>query len=282
MHYMMVFNILIPELGSLPKNSKDAVISILSQERPLSIRAIYHRVKKNYKYQYTYQAIFKAIKELVNAKVLIREEKGYEINIDWVKKLQSFTDIIETNYYAKERNQNISGIKDSNHGDDVLILNFDSLFDAEKYLYYFMKSELFKSEGDTICYKTNQEWRPAFYLRAEYNYYKRLIQRKHKFYFMCSGNSEKEKIAAKFYKSIGVNFKFVKERFPNDVLIFGDYLINIFIPETFAIKIRNFLKKGSIVDVSKILEKKISVKVIISKDKVLSRALKKQCVRNFK
>lgn len=278
----MTFEILIPEITNRPKNTKDAIINILTVEWPLTLRNIFYKIKKQYAYSSTYQSVYKAVKELCEKNVLKEKDKRYEINIDWIKKVQSFTDIVETNYYAKQRLQNLSGLKESKLGKDLIILNFESIFDAEKYLYYFMKTELFKKRKDVICFQMNSEWRPLFYLRAEYNYYKRLKKRGHKFYFLCSGDSYLEGLSKKFYKSIGINYKTVKQSFTSDVLVFHDYFIQIFIPEQLKNKIEKCLDKKDIMALLKeVLDKKSSIKLIINKDPLLANEFRKQVLKIF-
>lgn len=279
----MVLNILVPEMNTVPKNTKDAIINILTIEWPLSLRQIFFKIQKQYGYSSSYQAVFNAVKELVEINVLVDKEKKYEISIEWIKKLQSFTDIVETNYYAKERIQNISGIKDSKQKSDIIVLNFETIFDAEKYLYYFMKSELSKTKDDSVCWQTNLEWRPIFYLRSEYNYYKKFIKCNHKFYFVCSGNSEMEKLCEKFYKGIGVNYKIIREKFTNDILVFGDFFISIFIPEDLRIKMKDMLNKKNILNLfTDVMEHKSSIRVVITRDYSLANELKKKTIKFFK
>src|SRR3989344_7060121 len=278
----MTISIIIPEINVKPKSTKDAVINILALEWPLSLRGIFYKIKSKYGYSSSYQAVFNAVKELAELKVLVKKDKKYEINTEWIKRVQSFTDIVETNYYAKERVYNLFGIKDSKQKSDIIVLNFDTIFDAEKYLYYLMKSELFKTKNDIICWNLSAEWRPIFYLRSEYNYYKRLIKKGHKFYFLCSENSELERLSGKFYKAIGVNFKVTDEKFSNDVLVFGDSFVSIFIPETLKAKMRKLIGEKNIMNLLKeVLDYKSSIRVVINKDSSLAKELKKQAVKKF-
>jgi len=278
----MGLNLLIPEMNTKPTSTKDAVISILTIEWPLSLRNIFFKIKKQYGYSSTYQSVYKAVKELCETEVLTSKDKRYEINMEWIKKVQSFTDIIETNYYAKDRSQNISGLKESKSGEDMIVLNFDTIFDAEKYIYYFMKNELFKKKNDSVCFQLNHEWRPVFYLRAEYNYYKRLVEKGHKFYFLCSGESYIEDISKKFYKSLNIKYKTIKTNFPNDALIFGDYFIQIFIPEALKAKMKECLENKDILKLlEEVLQKKTSIKVIIHKDSSFASEMKKQIISKF-
>jgi len=277
----MSFNILIPDIENKPKNTKDAVINILSSQWPLTLRQIFYKIKKQYNYSFTYQSVYKSVKELKEIRVLIEKNKKYEINISWIKKLQSFTDIVETNYYAKNKLHNIGGLKESRAGQDLIILTFESVFDAEKYLYYLMKTELFKKKKDKICFQLNEEWRPLFYLRAEYNYYKRLIKKGHKFYFTCCGKTELEKKYKMFYKFLGINYKTINQNIPNDILVFGEYFIQIFIPETIKTKIRKFLEKQEVLNLLSVLGQKSSVKIIINKDKDLADEFRNQFLKSF-
>ena len=47
------------------KSTKDVIIEILSSEWPLSLNKIYYKIKKKYGINVNYQAIHKAVNELV-------------------------------------------------------------------------------------------------------------------------------------------------------------------------------------------------------------------------
>jgi hypothetical protein len=271
----MTFDILMPELNARPKNTKDGVISILIQEWPLTLRQIFYSIKKQFHYSSTYQSVYKAVKELKQKDVLKEKDKKYEINTEWIKKVQSFTDIVETNYYAKEKLQNFSGVKESKSGEDLIILNFETIFDAEKYLYYFMKTELFKKRNEKICFQLNNLWQPTCYLRAEYNYYKRLLEKNHKVYFLYSGNSEIEKKAAKFYSAIGVKLKKKNHEFSNETISFLDFFIQIFVSDKLKKEIKIALNLKDNLKLLKTLGTKSNIRIIINKDKGLAEEFRK-------
>ena len=74
-----------------------------------------------------------------------------------------------------------------------------------------------------------------------------------------------------------------KQSFANDLLVFDDYFIHIFIPEDFKKKMRELLKKQDImVLLNAVLDTKSSIRVVITKDKALAAEIKKQTVSNFK
>lgn len=261
-----MFEISVPDF-SKKGNSKDLVIEILTKEWPLSLKEIYAKCKKEFKYSGSYQSIFKAVNELLLKKVIVKKNKVYEINISWVKNLQSFTDVVETNYFSK--NQMSGGTKNS---DDLSILNFGSIFDAEKYLYYFVKTELKKMKDQNVVYEISNLWKVLFYYRAEYNYYTKLMKLGHKFLFFVSSNSDIENKAKTFYKNIGIRIK-KKGDMIVDSIVFGDYYIQMFIPENLQRKIRELISCGDELGLLKVLDEDSNVKVIVHKDKELARGI---------
>jgi hypothetical protein len=275
----MAFDILIPEPDNKPKNTKDAIINLLTTEWPLSLREIFNKIKKQFGYSSTYQSVYKAVHELLKKGVLRKKDKKYELNIDWIKKVQSFTDIVETNYYAKKRLKSLAGLKESRSHEDIMILTFDNIFDAEKYLYYFMKTELFRKKNDNVYWHLESEWRPLFYLRAEYNYYKRLLEKGHKFYFSSDGDSYLENLCKRFYVSIGISYRKSKKNIAGDILVFNDYFIQIFIPDELKKQMKKYLEKKDILGLLKnVLEKKSDtpIRLIINKDPNLADEMRKK------
>lgn len=277
----MAFSLIVPEISGSPKKARDAIISVLIHKWPLSIKEIYNQTKKHHSCSFSYQAVYKALNDLLDKKVLTKKGMKYEINIGWIKKVQSFTDIVETNYFANQELNSLSGLKNAEPNQNIMILNFKTVFDAEKYLYYFMKTELFNKTNKTITYQTTHEWKPIFYFRAEYNYYTKLKKRKHKIYFLTEGNSKIEKEIKKFYNKIGVKFKTTKNPPLNDIISFSDYLVQIFIPEKVKSKIAQHLEKNQFMELRETLSKKYSIKMIINKDSHMAKEMQKRIIKKF-
>jgi hypothetical protein len=272
-----MFELSIPNF-SKKGTSKDLILNVLATEWSLTLKEIYNRCKKNFRYSGSYQSIFKSINELLGKKVLIKKDREYEINISWIKNLQSWTDVVETNYYAEKKIKDFSNKKSS----DISILNFSSIFDAEKYLYYFVKNELKKTKNKKIIYEMNNLWKVLFYMRAEHNYYTKLQKLGHEFYFLILGNSDIEKRAVSFYKNLGVNIKRRKEELTTDTILFDDYYIQFFIPENIKKKINEFLSNGRTMELLKILDEDANIKLIIHKDRELAEGISRKLLRNFK
>lgn len=74
------------------ENTKNEILSILSKASNLTGLEIFLILRKNFGKKLTYQAIHKALQELVNAEILAKENKKYFINSNWLKKLKKQVD----------------------------------------------------------------------------------------------------------------------------------------------------------------------------------------------
>lgn len=95
------------DMGNTKKrNVRETVISILSKQYPLTIKKIYSLVKKEYKLDVTYQAVFKLVKEMLNDNILQNgeTEMEYQLNIGWIKQLEDEIAIIKEKYLIEEKN----------------------------------------------------------------------------------------------------------------------------------------------------------------------------------
>lgn len=285
----MALNLTLPHLGE-KATTKDHVISLLGYDWPLTIKKLYHLIKKKYGYSVTYQAVYKAVNELYKHGVIEKRAEGYQINLKWLKHLHMYTETVETNYYTKNRLRLIEGIKDARKEGNINILNFETFFDVEKYLYYLQKHYILSSKNkETICVHHNNEWRPLFYLRAEYNWIRKITELGHKTYVLCAGNTLVDKWCAGFYKSIGCNIKLnVNCASTCELMVFGDVVIQVYLPSS----IKSILKKefSRIKDIGKlnqnsliknIFEKETDIKVIINKDSEIAEQIKKDTLNYF-
>lgn len=85
---------------------KNAIVLILCMEWPLSVAQIYKRIIRGYGIDCSYQAVFKQVKELENANVLLKEGRFYKLNQAWLVSLNSFITCVIARY-----KENPSGTK---------------------------------------------------------------------------------------------------------------------------------------------------------------------------
>ena len=79
----MSINSMLPVSGQ-PKTVKEAIISILSMEWPLSAKKLYLRVRKA-GLEVTYQAVHKTLKELLSGEIVEWEDKKYKLSLRWIE-----------------------------------------------------------------------------------------------------------------------------------------------------------------------------------------------------
>ena len=86
-------NLNLPKL-SAAKSTKDQIISLLSENWPLSAKEIYNRLQREQASEITYQAVHKTLGEMSEEGILTKEEKGYRISDSWIKNLKEFSNCL--------------------------------------------------------------------------------------------------------------------------------------------------------------------------------------------
>ncbi len=285
----MALTLTLPQPGK-QSTTKDYVITILGYDWPLSIKKIFNISKKRYAHKVTYQAVFKAVNELLEDGVIDRKEDGYQINMEWLKQIHRYTESVETNYYTKNRLALIEGIKDARKEGNINVLTFETFFDVEKYLYYLQKHYILSAKGkEAVCVHHAHEWRPLFYLRAEYNWMRSLRKAGHCTFILCAGNTLVDKWCADFYRASECKVKLGANcASPCEMIVFGDIVIQVYLPSIIKegmdrafTKVEDLRKLNTKLLVEQVLEKKTEIKVMINKDPDLAEQIRKDTMRHF-
>jgi len=90
----MTISITLPGSGE-PRNVKDAIILILSQESTLNLKAIHSKVRGDKKLNVSYQAVHKAIRLLEKEGIVRKDRLSYSISREWVNQLKQFVEKLE-------------------------------------------------------------------------------------------------------------------------------------------------------------------------------------------
>lgn len=286
----MAFNLMLPQLNK-EVSVKDCIISILSYNWPLTQKKLYNLIKKKYGKNITYQAVYKAIRDLLNIHVILKVKEGYQINTDWLNALHRYTEVVQSNYFIKNKVIALEGVKESKIEGNINVLTFATLFDAEKYLYYLQKEYISKSRGkEIICTHHSYEWRPLFYLRAEYNWIINMNKLNNKSYILCANKTVVDKWCAKFYKSLGFNIKLgVNCASTCEIIVLGDLVIQIYLPKHIKDKFNKKLNSIKTLDkinvsslIKDIFEKECDIQIVINKDSKIAEQIKENTLSHFK
>ena len=284
---MMALNFLLPQHGK-KQSTKDCIVSILTAEWPLTAKKLFHAIKKRYGKHVTYQAIHKALQELVDQGSMEKTKEGYRISLGWIKQLHRFTEVVESNNYTKQGFSVFDNPSTSKMDGEVHLLTFSNYFDCEKYLYYFQKHHLLKAEKKKpICLAKHHEWRPLLYMRAEYNLFKKLKEQGYKIYMTCEGSHPLDKWSAFFYTSLGCVYKTgAKSPSLTELYIFDDYVVQAYLPEVIKERMDLLLRKTKDVAsfpskdfIENVLSRETKIEVIINKNGKLAEELRKSILR---
>lgn len=74
------------------ENTKNQIILALSRQPNLTGLEVFLVIRKSFGKKLTYQAIHKALQELANEQILLKEDKKYFINANWLKKIKKQVD----------------------------------------------------------------------------------------------------------------------------------------------------------------------------------------------
>lgn len=77
---------------------RDDILSILSEEFPLTAKEISARVKRQMGKNVTYQAVHKTIQQMVERKILTKQEKEYRIAPEWVQHTKEYIHLLEKTF----------------------------------------------------------------------------------------------------------------------------------------------------------------------------------------
>jgi hypothetical protein len=285
----MVLTLTLPEPGK-KKRIKDLVIDILSFEWPLSLSQIYNRIKKNYAYSSTCQAVYKAISELVSAEVLIKKEKLYCVNSQWISSLKNFSHSLEQNYHGNEKLPLIEGVARTKTENNVTILTFNSILEMDK-TWVKIKKEYYENlqdKGDVTFWEGNHCWWLLVYPDVEFEEMEMVKNKKVKDFVFLHNNKKLDLFSNRFYEKAGVGFKAIDDPVEYDMTVFGDTIMQVTLPKELRDKIDEFYKKASSpsdVDIhsllSDVLTKKSKIELVLTKNREIANQLKKKILHDF-
>jgi len=266
----MPISVTIPTLGK-PKNVKDAIISILTNEWPLSTRKIYNRVK-NMGLDVSYQAVHKSISELVSENVLQRTEKSYKINYEWISKLRDFSLSLDYKY------------SDIPVGDNMI---FNSLKDMDFFIMNVIKKITKSGKMEINCSHWTYTWWPLFASREEYSILRKIPNPK-KIYITCRNNEAVAQWCKNIYQKIGINIKtgvMIEDNF--DFMVYEHMVIQMYWPENLRKRMKKAFSVENIneIDVenvfTNIFEKETRINVIVIKNREIADQFREKVLEHF-
>jgi hypothetical protein len=263
-------------------NVKNLVFSILINEYPLKIIELTNFIRKRYGKSVTFQAVRKAILELVEEDVLLKKENKFQINREWVKEAKL---TIDTLYDDLNTEQKIPKRFDSLEG-EVSVFKFSSVGELMKFWEQII-DDWFKNfkKGDynINCWQGTHGWEGLLYPDYERKLMSQLKKKGIKSYALSTGATPLDRMVWKFYKSVGLVVhtysslsKIDKEYY---VGTYGDIIVQAQYPkETLNDLDKFFMRNKNIEDLdltelSKIVNKRAEVKLTVIKNLQMAKQI---------
>ncbi len=269
----MAFELVLPEFKT--KHSvKDAVIAELIREWPLSTQKLFLRMKREHKLDVSYQAVYKALHELSESRVVSRQIDGYRLDKSWIERLGNFSSQLTEAYSSAPH---VFAKKGSTQ------LSFESMW----HLYQFMLNALASGafhhgNPERGCAQVSHMWNwfPLGGSKKEYELI-RSIASKTPVYIVSAHDTKMDAWCASYYRSLGWKVKLgIPCADSCDVFVHGPSIIQVFFPQELEKELAKSFRDVSDLSLSqlqmyKIYEKlfyrKTEIKVVVLQDNKLAQ-----------
>ncbi len=278
----------VPDIDFESRTLRAMIIQVLSKEQGLSAKELFEFLTINNK-SITYPAVYKTLKILTAEKKILKQNRKFMLNMDWILKLKEFIENIEHSstigvlppleYFEKENTSNTFYFKNYEQA-DIYRKQLQWTYLREKRpvpycgIYRHLKSPVIKS-GKSL---------------AEI---KHLKEKGIKSFLIAAFDTPIDRWCEKFYtRNPGVSIKIGAE-IPSvevcETLILGDIVVQIYIPDELkklTDKIYNKTKSFDSLDVlefyDKIYRTPAKVKIVAFNNKNIAHLMREQVLSHFK
>ncbi|MFA6073024.1 MAG: hypothetical protein WC758_02855 [Candidatus Woesearchaeota archaeon] len=268
-------------------NVKNLVFSILTKEYPLKIVELTNLIRKRYGKSVTFQAVRKAILELVEEGVLIKKDKEFSINKKWIFETKKKMDEIYSSLSSEEKSpKNIQSIEG-----DVSVFTFESLNEMMRF-WEEIVDDWFRTykKGDynVNCWQGVHGWEILMHPEPERKIMTQLNKKGILCYVLSTSNTALDKYVAKFYTNMNVkvglsssNNNFDKTYY---VGTYGETIVQAHYPAEILDALDKFFKKTKNIDdlnlheLSKIVNRKVKIKLTVIKNLSMAQQINKSII----
>lgn len=263
-----------------PTSTKNLVFSILSHEYPLRIIELSNLIRKRYGKSVTFQAVRKAILELVNDKVLLQEDKSFSINKQWVKESKAFLDKL---YAQLSQTKTKPASVEALHG-EISVFTFTSLHEMMQFWYELMHEFLGRMKAGNInAYQSAHAWEGILYPNQEQKIMLEYAKKKVKTYFLTTGTTPLDRQFIRVYKKLNIHCGQAPSTKSFDrthvIGTYGEMIVQVQLTEEIARKLDIFFRKTksledmNLLALTKIAELKTELKMTVIKNKAMAKQI---------
>ena len=252
-------------------NIKNLVFSILTKEHPLKIIDLTNFIHKRYGKSVTFQAVRKALLQLIEEGVLLKEQNQFNINKEWVinskKQLDTLYEELTREKVNPRRIDSIQG--------EVSVFTFDSLNELMKFWQELIDDWFVNfKEGDSNinCYQAAHAWEGLLHLDREKELMGQLKKKGIISYIINAGNTLLDRNIRKFYQDIGIKVAISASTSSFDksyyVGSYGDLIVQAQYPEEIVKDI----------ELSDLVNRKIKIKPTVIKNLAMAKQINQSII----
>ncbi len=282
----MTLELVIPERSMKEKTTKDLVFSILAEDTSKTLTQLHKEIKRKYGFTVTFQAVIKAVNSLLSSHVIVKDEKKYSLNKDWIFETRKFFDKLYTDHFKVKK-----PMKKVELGKDLTVYTVTNLLELDRLwndlLTAWAKDE---KEDKRNCWKGKHAWWLIPRLQEEDILHDFMIKRNIKTYNLWTEKTVLDKLASRYYSrknefaKIKAQIKLTKD---THIAAFGDILIKFEIPATLSKKLDKVYKntkKLEDLDIKHVIDlfkENTEIEFTVIKDKLIADKIKEDIISHF-
>ncbi len=285
----MAFEITTPQLGKVKKSTKDLVISTLLYEHPLSLTKITNSIKKKFHVSVTFQGVRKAVNQLVENNVILKEGREYALRKDWILQLRDFVEQLQDSYFRES-----TGIRSvESIGEEIKVYTFDNLIDLDKFWNKMIGKWFDEDSSNTnkkfYVQQSGHTWYVLGQLEEETAVLEKIRKHDINFYTISVGKTFLDKWCTKYYHNLNFFYKtFAKKGDTSRYFaIYNDNIIQTTYPQELAremdkiYSVTKDLESFDLTKLIKLLRRNVELKVTVMRNPVVAEQLRNFILGHF-
>jgi hypothetical protein len=263
------------------KSTKSLVINILGRQFPLTLKQIFNEVKIDR--NISYQAVHKAIKELVGEDIIEKIDKQYFLNKCWIEEqTNSFSDFY-SNYFSMSYNSN-----QIDRSNKIQIFRFTSIKDTINFIIEAYTKGCFDLTNNNSIYFSVRKLLP--FIPQQLLSFLKELSKKNKINIICKSNTISDKWVAKLYRILNVTVKVGVDIPHYNSMLIGDCVLQyfFFLDDSYRKRLYSYsekIKKKSSMSLlrmtSDLIYKKTEIYLVLNRHPVLVENFRESVTRKF-
>lgn len=282
----MVFRPVFPAPGKRKRNAEDVIISILSQEFPLTLQQLHGAARRQFGIAVSYQAIRKAAMRLFAERILYKEGRQYSIDRNWILDSERTVSMLKERYFAAApRHRTVVG-------DAATEYIFGNLIEKDR-VWCRIQEDWIRNrdpgEAPVIAWQGMHNWWLLGQLEHETRFMER-IRSEVTVYQLVNGTSPLDRWSVKYYRKLGVHCmsNAGKGEKGSYLVVFGDYVMETSYPPELVEQLERFYNRTRKIEdidlnrIMSILTSRQRIRVTLLKNRQIAEKVRADIVRRFR